>query len=89
MPFALSDLVLMSRVLRDACLGIIELAHPETRPEVREEYKLAFRSIGSSRTSVSTVELLRQQKTWSHLFKVSDTYEYDMYTRLCGRCVAA
>ena len=70
MPFKLPELVVMSRALRDACLGIIELAHPETRPEVREEYKLAFQSIGAARKTQSTDELRRQQKTWSHLFKV-------------------
>ncbi|XP_026536714.1 ubiquitin-protein ligase E3C isoform X2 [Notechis scutatus] len=34
MPFTLEELVTLSRCLRDACLGIIKLAYPETKPEV-------------------------------------------------------
>jgi len=32
MPFRLSELVEMSVILRDVCLGVIELTHPDTRP---------------------------------------------------------
>ena len=32
MPFRLSELALMSVTLRDVCLGIIDLTHPDTRP---------------------------------------------------------
>uniref|UniRef100_A0A3Q3JF66 Ubiquitin-protein ligase E3C n=1 Tax=Monopterus albus TaxID=43700 RepID=A0A3Q3JF66_MONAL len=46
MPFTLSELVTLSRCLRDACLGIIKLAYPETKTEHREEYMAAFRSVG-------------------------------------------
>ena len=74
MPFTLPELVVMSRALRDACMGIVELAHPETRPEVREEYKLAFQSIGATRTAQSTHDLRRQHQTWMHLFKVRFSY---------------
>ena len=42
MPFSLSELVAMSLALRDACLGIIELAHPDTRPALKEDYRAAF-----------------------------------------------
>jgi len=32
MPFRLSELAQMSLTLRDVCLGIISLTHPDTRP---------------------------------------------------------
>jgi len=32
MPFCLSELAQMSVTLRDVCLGIIDITHPDTRP---------------------------------------------------------
>ena len=43
MPFTLSELVPMSLSLRDVTLGLIELAFPQSRPAVREEYQLAVK----------------------------------------------
>ncbi|XP_075068217.1 ubiquitin-protein ligase E3C [Mixophyes fleayi] len=70
MPFTLQELVILSRCLRDACLGIIKLAYPETKPEVREEYMAAFRSIGVT-TNVEMLQRIQtEQKRWIQLFKV-------------------
>ncbi|XP_063777972.1 ubiquitin-protein ligase E3C [Pseudophryne corroboree] len=70
MPFTLEELVSLSRCLRDACLGIIKLAYPETKPEVREEYMAAFRSIGVT-TNVEMLQRIQtEQKRWIQLFKV-------------------
>ena len=41
MPFTLAELVSMSTHLRDICLGLVELAFPESRPVVREDYRQA------------------------------------------------
>ncbi|TRY88691.1 hypothetical protein DNTS_026130 [Danionella cerebrum] len=54
MPFSLAELVTLSRCLRDACLGIIKLAYPETKTEHREEYVAAFRSVGVKTNSQGT-----------------------------------
>ena len=43
MPFTLKELVPMSFALRDVTLGLIELAFPESRPAVREDYQQAVR----------------------------------------------
>jgi ubiquitin-protein ligase E3 C len=43
MPFTLSELVPMSLSLRDVTLGLIELAFPQSRPTVKEEYQLAVK----------------------------------------------
>ena len=43
MPFTLSELVPMSLSLRDVTLGLIELAFPQSRPAVREEYQRAVK----------------------------------------------
>ncbi|XP_045693706.1 ubiquitin-protein ligase E3C isoform X3 [Phyllostomus hastatus] len=73
MPFTLEELVVLSRCLRDACLGIIKLAYPETRPEVREEYATAFQSVGV-RTSAEVQQCVQaERKRWVQLFKVITT----------------
>ncbi|KAF3836635.1 hypothetical protein F7725_029193, partial [Dissostichus mawsoni] len=60
MPFSLLELVSLSRCLRDACLGIIKLAYPETKTGYREEY---------TNTAVQQ-RILAEQKRWVQLFKV-------------------
>ncbi|XP_048196495.1 ubiquitin-protein ligase E3C [Perognathus longimembris pacificus] len=70
MPFTLEELILLSRCLRDACLGIIKLAYPETKPEVREEYIAAFQSVGVSTSSEMQQCIQMEQKRWVQLFKV-------------------
>ncbi|XP_012519593.1 PREDICTED: ubiquitin-protein ligase E3C isoform X2 [Propithecus coquereli] len=70
MPFTLEELVMLSRCLRDACLGIIKLAHPETKPEVREEYVTAFQSVGVTTSSEMQQCIQMEQKRWIQLFKV-------------------
>ncbi|XP_061569598.1 ubiquitin-protein ligase E3C [Cololabis saira] len=70
MPFTLSELVTLSRCLRDACLGIIKLAYPETKTEHREEYMAAFLSVGVKTNSVIQQRIQAEQKRWVQLFKV-------------------
>ncbi|XP_039380094.1 ubiquitin-protein ligase E3C isoform X2 [Mauremys reevesii] len=70
MPFTLDELVILSHCLRDACLGIIKLAYPETKPEVREEYIAAFRSVGVTTNTEMQQCIQTEQKRWIQLFKV-------------------
>lgn len=71
MPFTLVELVTLSRCLRDACLGIIKLAYPETKTEHREEYMAAFRSVGVKTNTEVQQRIQAEQKRWVQLFKVS------------------
>ncbi|XP_043920724.1 ubiquitin-protein ligase E3C [Protopterus annectens] len=70
MPFTLEELIVLSRCLRDACLGIIKLAYPETKPEVREEYMVAFKSVGVRTNTEMQQHIQAEQKRWIQLFKV-------------------
>uniref|UniRef100_A0A8C5HN68 Ubiquitin-protein ligase E3C n=1 Tax=Gouania willdenowi TaxID=441366 RepID=A0A8C5HN68_GOUWI len=70
MPFTLSELVTLSRCLRDACLGIIKLAYPETKTEHREEYMAAFRSVGVKTNTLIQQRIQAEEKRWVQLFKV-------------------
>ncbi|CAH1243767.1 UBE3C [Branchiostoma lanceolatum] len=70
MPFRLSDLVSMSAVLRDVCVGIIELAIPDTKPTVGEDYRKAMNSVGARVSDGADLDFQRQTEDWAHLFKV-------------------
>ncbi|XP_071445333.1 ubiquitin-protein ligase E3C [Hetaerina americana] len=43
MPFSLPELASLSLSLKDACLGLVELAFPESRPGVHDDYRTALR----------------------------------------------
>lgn len=42
MPFSITEVVALSAVLKDVCLGLVELAFPETRP-VNDHYRSVFK----------------------------------------------
>ena len=73
MPFLVHDLVPMTRVLCDACLGVIELAHPDTKPTLKANYRAAFCSVGARRDALAPEELNAQRHLWAYLFKVITT----------------
>ena len=68
MPFSLVELVPMTLMLRDSCLGIIELAHPDAKPMVTEEYKEALRMTGVREINKQTRD--EETRRWAYLFKV-------------------
>lgn len=70
MPFHLNELVPMTRVLCDVCLGVVELAHPEAKPTLSNNYRAAFWSVGAARNSLEPDELLARRDLWAYLFKV-------------------
>ena len=74
MPFTVSELVPMMIQLRDVCLGIIELAHPDARPTVNEDYKIALKRTGVRTSNNNTKENHKKTMQWGHLFKVGDTW---------------
>ncbi|XP_048762043.2 ubiquitin-protein ligase E3C-like [Ostrea edulis] len=85
MPFSLQELVPMVLMLRDTCLGIIELAHPETRLSVTEDYREALRRTAMKDPRDSSYNdreaPFRHTKTWAYLFKVIATLVRQLYTR--------
>lgn len=59
-PFLLNELMLMSRLLKDVSLGLVNLAFPETRPTLRDFQGLETLTIAPEHTQL-----------WSNLFKVT------------------
>ncbi|KAH3832095.1 hypothetical protein DPMN_105372 [Dreissena polymorpha] len=56
MPFELKEVENMSVALKDVCLGILELAHPDARPTVNDDYRRVLAN--------------KRQRKWGSLFKV-------------------
>jgi hypothetical protein len=65
MPFPLSSLVPLSLTLKEVCLGLVELAFPDSRPSVRDDYRTAVHG----REQISDVSN-KETQMWAHLFKV-------------------
>ena len=65
MPFSLGELVNMSQHLRDISLGLVELAFPDSRPAVREDYRLAVDSVKKEKMEEAEEDV----RVWSHLFR--------------------
>ncbi|XP_076671002.1 ubiquitin-protein ligase E3C [Andrena cerasifolii] len=65
MPFTTSELVLLSSHLKGVCLGLVELAFPDSRPTVRDDYKNAV--LGPS----CPIQNQQDTQMWTHLFKVT------------------
>lgn len=80
MPFTLSELVPMSLSLRDVTLGLIELAFPQSRPAVREEYQQAVKSVRNIDDHLDAINNTDTQ-IWSHLFKITVNLVRQLYTR--------
>ena len=84
MPFTLPELVNMSQHLRDICLGLVELAFPESRRVVREDYRHAVESVKQEQVEEGGEEV----RVWSHLFRslvliVRQLYNRDTRRQYC------
>ncbi|XP_071954311.1 ubiquitin-protein ligase E3C-like isoform X2 [Antedon mediterranea] len=77
MPFNLPELVNMSLILRDACLGMIELALPESHVGLGENYSKAMASIGRIHTSYAPDQVAQ----WMHVFKVASHLVKQLHSR--------
>ena len=68
MPFSLQEIVSMSLVLRNVCLGIIEIAHVQTVLPVREHYSKVLRRTGLGQGNSDDHET--KLTIWTNAFKV-------------------
>lgn len=75
MPFTTAELVPLSAHLKGVCLGLVELAFPDTRPTVRDDYKTAVLGAASSAQTHQDTQM------WSHLFKVTVGLLRQLHTR--------
>ena len=69
--FAFSELGALCRTLRSVCLGLVELACPESRPAVAGPYR------GAVHADHIQISGKNQTPAWSHLFKVLYSAKHD------------
>ncbi|KAJ8735730.1 hypothetical protein PYW07_007350 [Mythimna separata] len=73
--FEFSELGALCRTLRTVCLGLVELAYPESRPAVATHYRDA---VHADHIQISGKN---QTPAWSHLFKVCTSLLRALYAR--------
>ncbi|KAL7306120.1 hypothetical protein TKK_0001569 [Trichogramma kaykai] len=76
MPFTTYDLAILSSHLKGVCLGLVELAFPDARFSVRDDYKNAV--LGPSTTMSANSQ---NTHLWAHLFKVTVSLIRQLHTR--------
>lgn len=74
MPFSVSEVVALSAVLKDVCLGLVELAFPEARP-LNDHYRTVFQS-----AAVGKAHHL-EENVKEHLYKVCVNLLRQIYNR--------
>ncbi|KZC14784.1 Ubiquitin-protein ligase E3C [Dufourea novaeangliae] len=75
MPFTIPELVILSSHLKGVCLGLVELAFPDSRPTVRDDYKNAVIDPSYS------IQNQQDTQMWTHLFKVTVGLLRQLHTR--------
>lgn len=83
MPFSLSEMTGISLTLRDVCMGLIDLAYPETRHTFNDDYVNAMKSVGSK--TFGRHVTISEVKRWNQLFKVAVILLRQLYSRDCRR----
>ncbi|XP_015109716.1 ubiquitin-protein ligase E3C [Diachasma alloeum] len=76
MPFTTGELVPLSDYLKGVCLGLVELAFPDCRPTVRDDYKRAV--LGPS---TKAIQEKQDTQMWVHLFKATSGLLRQLHTR--------
>ncbi|RWS07895.1 ubiquitin-protein ligase E3C-like protein [Dinothrombium tinctorium] len=77
MPFTLKELQSMTLILKDVCIGLIELAYHDTKLAFIEDYKTAMRSVRNN----SDDNNANNVKHWLKLFKTSVYLLRQLYKR--------
>ncbi|KAG1663862.1 Ubiquitin-protein ligase E3C [Nymphon striatum] len=78
LPFTMQELVGMSHMLRDVCLGIIEIAYPDSRCFVKEEYKQA---VGNPSMNELYYNDPKIANSWSNLLRIVITLVRQIHLR--------
>uniref|UniRef100_A0A182QT97 Ubiquitin-protein ligase E3C n=1 Tax=Anopheles farauti TaxID=69004 RepID=A0A182QT97_9DIPT len=94
MPFSIPELIPLSTTLKEISLGLVELAFPETRSSLHENYRTMISSLsgGESRGYGTHRRPDRQQaqeqnrQIWPHLLKVCVSLLRQIHTRDLRRC---
>ncbi|XP_075165628.1 ubiquitin-protein ligase E3C [Haematobia irritans] len=76
MPFSLSEIVQLSKTLKEVSLGLVELAFPETRSNLNQHYRFIL-----GRSDSDDAKMKQQKQIWANLLKVVVFVLNQIYTR--------
>uniref|UniRef100_A0A182R8P1 Ubiquitin-protein ligase E3C n=1 Tax=Anopheles funestus TaxID=62324 RepID=A0A182R8P1_ANOFN len=94
MPFSIPELIPLSTTLKEISLGLVELAFPETRSNLHENYRTMISSLSAEARGLgahnkrSERQQLNEQnrQIWPHLLKVCVSLLRQIHTRDLRRC---
>ncbi|XP_053680763.1 ubiquitin-protein ligase E3C [Anopheles nili] len=98
MPFSIAELIPLSTTLKEISLGLVELAFPETRSFLHENYRTMISSLGGTNSADATggragsgrrterLQSDQNRQTWPHLLKVCVSLLRQIHTRDLRRC---
>lgn len=81
MPFTLEEIVPLSTTLKEICLGLVELAFPETRHNLNDNYRTMLSSLADKTNTDQKVADQIHNNVWSHLLKVCVALLRQLHTR--------
>lgn len=88
MPFKIKEIELLATTLKDISMGLVELAFPETRQNLKHHYSnILTGDDGTSSSSLSN-QYIQDKIVWSHLLKACVSLMRQLYTRdlRCNFC---
>ncbi|XP_058118357.1 ubiquitin-protein ligase E3C [Anopheles ziemanni] len=90
MPFSIAELIPLSTTLKEISLGLVELAFPETRSFLHENYRTMISSLttgtGTDRSNSGRSRYEPNRQIWPHLLKVCVSLLRQIHTRDLRRC---
>uniref|UniRef100_A0A182JPA3 Ubiquitin-protein ligase E3C n=1 Tax=Anopheles christyi TaxID=43041 RepID=A0A182JPA3_9DIPT len=96
MPFSIPELIPLSTTLKEISLGLVELAFPETRSNLHENYRTMISSLsgearsygggGTGKRTDRNQPYEQNRQIWPHLLKVSVSLLRQIHTRDLRRC---
>uniref|UniRef100_A0A336MWB4 Ubiquitin-protein ligase E3C n=1 Tax=Culicoides sonorensis TaxID=179676 RepID=A0A336MWB4_CULSO len=81
MPFTLQEIVPLSTTLKEMCLGLVELAFPETRANLNDNYRTMLSSLTDNSDKERKALNMINNNVWAHLLKTSVALLRQLHTR--------
>ncbi|CAD7088328.1 unnamed protein product [Hermetia illucens] len=76
MPFTISEIIPLSKTLKEISIGLVELAFPDTRSNLNEHYRSVL-----GRSDVDEEDIQKSKQIWANLLKVVVSVLNQIYTR--------
>lgn len=79
MPFTVEEIIPLSTTLKEICLGLVELAFPETRQVLKENYRYVLNKISNQQKTDYSQN--SNTNIWPNLLRVCVSLLRQLHTR--------